>query len=141
MLKSDNNYLDNTIGDNTMNMSSLSSQRGMGYWGIVSVIIMLVVLGKLGISTVPAYLDNVSLDELIEDRLKAGQKKSAESILKDIQRQMKINSTSAGDVNDMVTVINGTPGNVILKMDYEVRSNLFAHIFVVSKFEKEYKQK
>lgn len=123
-----------------MKSASMTSQKGISYWGVMSLIVALVVVGRLALVTAPVYLDNRMLNETIQNKLRDAGNKTGAAVMKDIQKQMRINSTSADNAEDLIEIINGSPGSVKLKTNYEKRANLFAHIDVVSKFEQEFSQ-
>lgn len=123
-----------------MKSASMTSQKGISYWGVMSLIVALVVIGKLAMVTAPAYLDNRMLNETIQNKLRDAGNKTGAAVMKDIQKQMNMNSTTPDNAEDLIEIINGSPGNVKLKTNYEKRANLFAHIDVVSKFEQEFSQ-
>ena len=59
------------------NYPTLGSQRGMTFLGISSLLIALVVGGKLLFATVPAYLEDRAITSLVEKKFQEKDKKKA----------------------------------------------------------------
>lgn len=120
-------------------MNGLAHQRGMGYWGYMLVIICVVVFGKLGMVTIPPYIEDRALDKLITDKLATAGNKSSDKVLQEMQNQMRMDFSEV-QVEDIVEVVNSAPGSLVFKTNYDVRKKLFGHIDIVNHFEKEYRQ-
>lgn len=120
-------------------MNSMMAQRGMSYWGYIFLIIIIVVLGKLGYATIPAYLEDRALDAAITEKLEQNKTASGSEILEKINKQLSMDFSDV-KIEDVVEVKQNMAGAVILLKKYDVRNNLFANIDVITHFEKEYTQ-
>lgn len=120
-------------------MNGLAHQRGMGYWGYMLVIVAVVVFGKLGMTSIPPYISNQTLDTVIMNKLKVAGNKTADQVIADIDKQLHLDLPNM-KTEEIIEVVSDVQGNVVLKTNYDERHNLFAHVDVVSHFEKEYHQ-
>ena len=122
------------------NYPTLSSQRGMTFLGIASLLVALVVGGKLLFATVPAYLEDRAITSLVEKKFQENPSASVEELFVAINRQLQIDQSDMSP-EDIFTVASNSPSNLVLVKNYDVQAPLFAHISVVNHFEGEIRQK
>lgn len=122
-----------------MSITGRQYQQGMGYWGYMMMVIAIIAFGKIGMEIVPPYIDDRALDSVIEKKLASAGSATGQQVFENIKTQLRLDS-SAANLDEMIEVVSGSPGSIILKKNYDVRSNLFAHVDVVSHFEKEFRQ-
>lgn len=121
-------------------MHSLQRQAGISYWGVMSMIMVFAVTAQFGIVAAPAYLDDVTIDKVIEDRLRVAKNTDNYSELeRSIQKQLELNNMQTVKTEDILTIT--TDGGVKVHKQYEVRKKFISNIDLVMHFEKTFDQK
>ncbi len=122
------------------NYLTLGSQRGMTFLGISSLLIALVVGGKLLFATVPAYLEDRAITSLVEKKFQENPNATVEDLFAAVNRQLQIDQSDVSP-EEIFTVASNAPGNLVLVKNYDIEAPLFAHVSVVNHFEGEIRQK
>lgn len=120
-------------------MHSLQRQAGISYWGVMSMITIFAVAAQFGIIAAPAYLDDVTIDKVIEDRLRVAKNTDSYSELeRSIEKQLELNNMQTVKVKEILTIT--TEDGVKVHKKYEVRKKFFSNIDLVMHFEKTFDQ-
>jgi hypothetical protein len=121
-------------------MNNLYAQRGMSYWGIMSLILVAVMFFKIAVIAAPAYMDDRLIDESIEERLRLTPNSTqASQLYADLGQQFNLNNLRDISPKDIMTVTN-VDGLQVIK-NYEIRKNLIANMDLVLHFEKTFDQR
>lgn len=117
-------------------MNLPSSQRGMGITSIVLIVCMVVLCFKIGLGILPAQVGHYQLKKsLISELKKANDTKATEKqFFQNTASQWSVNSFSAKP-EEVIQVIQKTPGAMSVKLVYEEESNFFGNVFIVNRFE------
>lgn len=111
-------------------------QRGVSVTTVVLLIITLGVLGRLAVATVPAYVGDYQLNELIHKELvKANEVKASEKQFRDnLATQLSINANYNTKIEDVLVITNKTPGALAVQTGYVEESNFYGNTFIVNRF-------
>jgi hypothetical protein len=121
-------------------MNSMYAQRGMSYWGVMSLILVAVMFLKVGIVAIPAYMDDRLVNETINSRLLAAPTSTQPlQLYGELAQQFNMNNLRDLDANEILTVTN-VSGLQVIK-NYEIRKNLIANMDLVLHFEKTFDQR
>jgi predicted nuclease of restriction endonuclease-like RecB superfamily len=121
-------------------MNSMYAQRGMSYWGVMSLILVAVMFFKIAIIAVPAYMDDRLINESVEERLRSTSNSTqASQLYADLGQQFNLNNLRDISPKDIMTVTN-IDGLQVIK-NYEIRKNLIANMDLVLHFEKTFDQR
>jgi hypothetical protein len=121
-------------------MIRISAQKGMSYWGVMTLIMVAVVFLKVGIIALPAYIDDRLIDKTIEERLRVVENRTMPAqLFSDLSQQFTMNNLRDIDPKNVLTITN-VDGLQVIK-NYEVRKNLIANMDLVLHFEKTYDQR
>lgn len=121
-------------------MNSMYAQRGMSYWGVMSLILVAVMFFKIAIIAVPAYMDDRLINESVEERLRSTSNSTqASQLYADLGQQFNLNNLRDISPKDILTVTN-IDGLQVIK-NYEIRKNLIANMDLVLHFEKTFDQR
>jgi hypothetical protein len=121
-------------------MMQISAQKGMSYWGVMSLTMVAVVLLKISIVAIPAYIDDRLVDKTIEERLRVVETSTTPAaLLNELSQQFTMNNLRDINPKDIATVTN-IDGLQVVK-NYEIRKNLIANMDLVLHFEKTYDQR
>ena len=121
-------------------MHSLQRQAGISYWGVMLMIMVFAVTAQFSIVAAPAYLDDVTIDKVIEDRLRVAKNTDNYSELeRSIQKQLELNNMQAVKTEDILTIT--TEGGIKVHKKYEVRKKFISNMDLVMHFEKTFDQK
>ena len=121
-------------------MNSMYAQRGISYWGVMSLILVAVMFFKIAIIAVPAYMDDRLINESVEERLRSTSNSTqASQLYADLGQQFNLNNLRDISPKDIMTVTN-IDGLQVIK-NYEIRKNLIANMDLVLHFEKTFDQR
>lgn len=119
-------------------MNALSPQRGVSYWGVLAMIAIAAVMIQFSVVAGQAYLDDMTINKTIEERLRAteGDQGGFEGkFLETTQAQMEMNNVRTLNAADIMTVEGSGPTLVIHK-NYEVRKNFMGNMDLIIHFER-----
>lgn len=118
----------------------MRGQRGMSYWGVVTFIVIAFLTVQFTLSVGGVYLDDYTIDKLIEARLKAAPvDENPETLKRELSEQFDLNGLRDIKIDDRLTVLSDN--GIIVKKNYEVRKHFIANIDLVVHFEKNFDQK
>lgn len=121
-------------------MTRISTQSGMSYWGIMTLIFVAVIFLKVGIVAIPAYIDDRLINKTIDERLRVVENNTTPTTLyNELEQQFTMNNLRDINAKDIATITNVDGLQVIKK--YEIRKNLIANMDLVLHFEKTYDQR
>lgn len=117
-------------------MTLNTHQRGASVTTVVLLIIVLGLLGKLTIATVPAYVGDYQLNELIHGEIvKANEAKASEKQFRsNLETQLSINANYNTKVDDVLVVTNKTPGSLAVQTNYTEESTFYGNTYIVNRF-------
>lgn len=115
----------------------LNQQNGSG----LTMLIVALFFGSLlalGLKIGPAYLDDYTIQEALEglDGTEGLSRMGPAEVRNLINRRLSVNNLGGFDAKQISIDKNGDL--VILKLDYEVRNNLFGNVDTVVRFQHEY---
>lgn len=118
----------------------LKQQGGSG----LTMLIVALFFGSLlalGLKIGPAYLDDFTIQEALEglDGTEGLSRMGPTEVRNLINRQLSVNNLSGFDAKQISIEKNGE--FVVIKVDYEVRNNLFGNVDTVVHFQHEYELK
>ena len=121
-------------------LQSPSKMRGMSVAGWMVTIIVIVVFATAAVKIVPAFLDFNTIKGLISNVLSDGKigLQSPEEIRSDIGKRFLINNISVISPNDVEITKDG--GELIIKLDYQVRENFVRNVDFLITFKHEFKK-
>jgi len=112
----------------------------MSYWGVVTFIVIAFLTVQFTLSVGGVYLDDYTIDKLIEARLKAAPvDENPETLKRELSEQFDLNGLRDIKIDDRLTVLSDN--GIIVKKNYEVRKHFIANIDLVVHFEKNFDQK
>ena len=117
-------------------MNLPSHQRGASVTGIVIMIVLIVVCAKLVLAIIPAQVGHYQLKKSLAFELKKSNdnKESVKEFLGNVNSQWNINGVSQ-KAEDVVEVVDNTPGAMSVKLKYDEASNFFGNVDIVNRFE------
>ncbi len=117
-------------------MNLPSHQRGASVTGIVIMIVLIVVCVKLGLAIIPAQVGHYQLKKSLAFELKKSNdnKESVKDFLDNVNSQWHINGASQ-KAEDVVEVVDNTPGAMSVKLKYDEANNFFGNVDIVNRFE------
>lgn len=118
----------------------LKQQGGSG----LTMLIVALFFGSLlalGLKIGPAYLDDFTIQEALEglDGTEGLSRMGPTEVRNLINRQLSVNNLSGFDAKQISIEKNGE--FVVIKVDYEVRNNLFGNVDTIVHFQHEYELK
>lgn len=117
-------------------MNNLPKQQGIGLLNLLVVIVVGVFIGKFAFAVVPMYSENRYVVTGLKELVASG-KKLEDTTDAQIKSQMEsfytINNVRSEGPKKIVVVRNA--GNVVVKIDYEMRDNFFFNMDLVLRFE------
>lgn len=119
---------------------SMHRMRGLSMPGWMLAIVVAAMVSTAAIKLIPAFLDFNTIKGLIENVLsdpKVGLQ-SPEEIRINIAKRFQINRVNVIQASDLAISKEG--GEVVIKVDYEVRENYFANIDFAITFEREFRK-
>lgn len=120
-----------------MNLNLPSQQEGASVSGVVFFIIALVLMIKIGLAIVPAYISDYQLNKAIALQLKQSnaEKETSKQFLDNLSRQLSINADYDTKPAEILTFTNSKPGQLAVHKKYDVVNNFFSNVDIVSHFE------
>ena len=117
--------------------NSLSAQRGASVTGVILLLIMIVVLGKLLVAILPAQIGDYQLTSLLSEELS---KANAENLtekqfIAKVDQQLSINADYDTEAKEILIFTNSKPGQLAIRKEYPVTNNFFGNIDIVNRFE------
>lgn len=110
-------------------------QRGMGFGGVMLIIVLVIFFANLAITMFPAYASFWQVQGIM-DRLQEKPEVIAQgprAIMTNLSSQLGINSIR--DIGTQDFKLERAPGGINLLLDYEVRKHLFFNVDVVMAFD------
>ncbi|MBD3657325.1 MULTISPECIES: DUF4845 domain-containing protein [Marinobacter] len=125
----------------TRNLSSINSQAGAS---AITMLIMVLFFGSLltlVIKLGPAYLDDITIQEALEslDGTEGLSDMGPAQVRTLINKRLSVNNVRGFDAKQILVEKNGE--FVVIKVDYEVRNNIFRNVDTVVSFKHEYEMK
>ena len=121
-------------------LKSPSRMQGMTVAGWMVTIIVVVVFATMAVKIVPAFLDYNTIKTLITNVMSDGKigLESPDEIRLDISKRFQINNINVISPKDIdITKENG---ELIMGVDYEVRTNFFKNVDFVISFKHEFRK-
>lgn len=117
-------------------MNLPSGQKGASVTGIVMMIVLIVLAGKIGLGIIPAQISHYQLKKSLAFELKKSNdnKESEKEFLSNVNSQWNINGVKQ-KAEDVVEVTDNTPGAMAVKLNYNEVSNFFGNVDIVNRFE------
>lgn len=117
-------------------MNLPSQQRGASVTGIVIMICLMVLTAKVGLGIIPAQIGHYQLKKSLAWELKKSNdnKETVKQFLSNVNSQWNINGVDR-KAEDVVEVVNTTPGELSVKLSYNEASNFFNNVDIVNRFE------
>jgi len=113
-------------------------QQGLSFLGWVTILAVAAIFASVGLKTIPHYLENKTILEVIDSVdpavLKAGSKKKVFEL---IDKRLKINNVRDYKGKDILE-FKRTKESSYMVLDYEVRENVVANMDLVLAFNKEF---
>ena len=113
-------------------------QQGLSFLGWVAIIAVAAIFASVGLKTVPHYLENKTILEVINSVdpavLKSGSKKKVFEL---IDKRLKINNVRDYKGKDILA-FKRTKESSYMVLDYEVRENVVANMDLVLAFNTEF---
>jgi hypothetical protein len=112
----------------------------MSYWGVLSIISMLAIIVQFGVVAGPAYLDDLTINKVIEERLRVAKNTDSYNELeRSIEKQLELNGMQNVKVKELLTI--AMDDGVKVNKKYEIRKPFISNIDLVIHFEKTFDQK
>lgn len=120
-------------------LSLSKHQQGASVTGVVLFIIMLGLLGKLGISVIPAYVGDYQFNKLVQDELQKANaaKRTEKQFMDSLSHQLSINANYNAKPSEMLIMTNKTPGSLAVRTNYSEESVFYGGTFIVNRFSAE----
>lgn len=114
-----------------------TTQRGASMGGIMTMVILFVLVLKIGVGIIPAYIDDRLIDDQITTMMNSGgTNMTQEKFIADLNNRLSMNNIRDKKAEDLVKF--GKTAKLKVTKDYEVRSNFVGNVDLVVKFYKEY---
>lgn len=121
-------------------MQSLKHQAGISYWGVMAIIMVAAIAVQFSVIAGPIYLDDMTLNKVIEDRLRAATNDiNYANFAREVDGQLNLNGLRDVKAKDVLTVT--TDNGLKVHKKYEIRKNFMSNIDIVVHFEKTFDQK
>ncbi|MEE3169529.1 MAG: DUF4845 domain-containing protein [Pseudomonadota bacterium] len=123
------------------NLSGLGRQRGASALTMMVMVLFFGGLLTLVIKLGPAYLDDITIREALEslDGTEGLSQMGPAQVRTLINKRLSVNNVRGFDAKNISVEKNGE--FVVIKVDYEVRNNLFSNVDTVVHFKHEYEMK
>lgn len=123
------------------NLSGLGRQRGASALTMMVMVLFFGGLLTLVIKLGPAYLDDITIQEALEslDGTEGLSQMGPAQVRTLINKRLSVNNVRGFDAKNIAVEKNGE--FVVIKVDYEVRNNLFSNVDTVVHFKHEYEMK
>lgn len=120
------------------NFSSPDRQRGASALTMMVMVLFFGGLLTLVIKLGPAYLDDITIQEALEslDGTEGLSQMGPAQVRTLINKRLSVNNVRGFDAKNITVEKNGEL--VVIKVDYEVRNNLFSNVDTVVHFQHEY---
>lgn len=117
-------------------MQSRKQQAGMSYLGVMFIVLMIGGAIKVTTAIGPAYYDYVTIDKIISSLYMDKRTASEEDFRRAMSDRFQINNIRNKSPDDFE--YSYEDGQLIVKLDYESRSNLVGNLDLVAHFKKVY---
>ncbi|MGM0769232.1 MAG: DUF4845 domain-containing protein [Pseudomonadota bacterium] len=123
------------------NLSTLTRQGGASALTMLVMVLFFGSLLTLVIKLGPVYLDDITIQEAIEnlDGTEGLSRMGPAEVRRMINKQLSVNNVRGFDAKQISVEKDGDL--VLIKVDYEVRNNLFRNVDTVIHFNHEYEMK
>lgn len=119
----------------------MRGQRGISYWGVVSLLLIAFIGIQFFIAAGSAYYDDFAIDKTVIERLKSAPNDVApETLMNSLDQQFNMNGLRDIKAADRLKVVNEGSGIEVIKK-YEVRNKFMGNMDLVVHFEKTFNQK
>ncbi|MFW2177468.1 MULTISPECIES: DUF4845 domain-containing protein [unclassified Moraxella] len=117
-------------------MNLPSQQRGASVSGIVILIVLIVVCGKIGMGIIPAQIGHYQLKKSVAWELKKSNdnKETDKQFLNNLMSQWNINGYTQKP-EEVIEVVDNMPGAMSVKLNYSEVNNFFGNVDIVNRFE------
>jgi len=127
-----------------MKKNNLSTMGRQGGASVLTILIMVLFFGSLLTLVVklgPVYIDDITIQEALEslDGTEGLSSMGPAQVLTLINKRLSVNNVRGFDPKHISVEKNGE--FVVIKVDYEVRNNLFSNVDTVIHFKHEYELK
>jgi Domain of unknown function (DUF4845) len=118
----------------------MRAQRGISYWGLVAFLFISFVGLQFFFAVGQAYFDDITINKIVEAKLKAEPNNVDPTTLLDgLSQQFDLNGIRDVKIADRFKVTND--GGIEIIKKYEIRNSFIANIDLVVHFEKTFNQK
>lgn len=109
-------------------------QGGMGFAGVLSLLVGIIIVAILGLKVVPAYIEYYTIQKAISGMTQSGELRNASvaDVRKAFDRRAQIDQISSIGPNDLEITKEGS--EVVVGFAYEKRINLFRNISLLIEF-------
>lgn len=116
-------------------MNLASHQRGASVSGMVIMIVLMVVCAKIALAIIPAQVGHYQLKKSLAFELKKSNdnKESAKEFINNVNSQWHINGVYQ-KAEDVVEMLDSTPGQLSVRLNYDEASNFFGNVDIVNHF-------
>lgn len=113
---------------------NIKKQAGMSMWGVMSLVVILAANGLAALKIVPMYMDNKTIQSVVESMSEPLQKKrlSKRKIRQTILQKLRINNIR--DLAKESIKIAENDSKVTITVEYEARRNLFYNLDAIAVF-------
>ncbi len=118
----------------------MRGQRGVSYWGLVVFLFITFVGIQFFFAVGQAYFDDITINKIIESKLKAEPNDANPTVLLNgLSQQFDMNGIRDVKIEDRFKITND--GGIEILKKYEIRNSFIANIDLVVRFEKTFNQK
>jgi hypothetical protein len=110
-------------------------QRGLGFAGVLTLMVAIVFLAVIGMKLVPAYLEFFTIKKAVTGMVQSGELRGTSSVgdvRKAFERRQAVDDFSAIGPNDLEVTKEGN--EIVISFAYEKRIPLFYNISVLIDF-------
>lgn len=117
--------------------NSLSAQRGASVTGVILLLIVIVVFGKLLVAILPAQIGDYQLTSLLSEELSKANAENltAKQFVAKVDQQLSINADYDTEAEEILTFTDSKPGQLAIHKKYTETNNFFGNIDIVNRFE------
>jgi hypothetical protein len=118
----------------------MRSQKGISYWGVVSLIFLVFFGLQFFLAVGGAYMDDLTINKIVEEKLRSEPNDvDPATLMSGMNQQFDMNGLRDVQAATRLTIV--TDGGVQVIKNYEVRKNLIANIDTVVHFKKTFDQR
>ena len=118
----------------------MRTQRGISYWGVVSLIFVAFISLQFFLAVGSAYMDDFTINKIVQERLAAEPNEvEPATLMNGFDQQFDMNGLRDVRAVDRLKIVKDTGIEVV--KDYEVRQPFIGNIDLVVHFKKTFDQK